>query len=456
MLAQEIIRKKRAGLALEKEEISFMLEGMLSGQVTESQMAAFAMAVYFQNMTIEECQNLTSCLQNSGTTLDWSAYNLPGPVVDKHSTGGIGDKVSLILAPMLAACGVYVPMISGRGLGHSGGTLDKMESIPGYNCEPKNGLFQQVVSDVGCAIVGQTANLAPADKMLYGIRDVTATVESLPLITASILSKKLAAGLDALVMDVKVGTGAFNDTMEVAEELAGNLVKVANANGLPTAAVITDMNQNLGYTAGNALEVQEAIDYLTNTHREPRLHSVVMRLCIEALSLSKFTASQETAENMLMEALMSGAALKKFDDMVLALGGPEAFSEKAEQLLPKAPIQSPFFPEIERTSAVQAIDGRAIGNAIIALGGGRTRPQDSIDHAVGFSDIKGIGATVAVDEPLLIIHARTEEDVTEAKLRLQSAFEFATASVASPPAVLTAIHLQDEGLVTEQNHEYTQ
>ena len=457
MLAQEIIRKKRSGEALQEPEIRFLIEGMLSGQVTESQMSAFAMAVFFQDMTPEECQFLTACLQHSGTTLDWSTMGLPGPVVDKHSTGGVGDKVSLMLAPMLAACGVFVPMISGRGLGHSGGTLDKMESIPGYDCQPNVTQLQKVVAEIGCAIVGQTADLAPADKQLYGIRDVTATVESLPLITASILSKKLAAGLDALVMDVKVGSGAFNNTMDIAQTLAQNLVKVAYGNDLPTTAIITDMNQNLGHSTGNAVEVLEAVAYLTGDYREPRLHEVTMQLCIEILVLCGRYPDSDSAQEALQNALDSGLARDKFDDMVIALGGPDNFCALAPELLPKANLVVPYYPpikdlQLEQPAFIKSIDGRALGNAVIALGGGRVRPQDAIDHAVGFSQVAAIGAQVSAEQPLLLIHAQSEEDVTEAKLRLQSVFEYTTESVAKTPTVLTAIKLHEHELVVEHKH----
>ncbi|MBT8448734.1 MAG: thymidine phosphorylase [Gammaproteobacteria bacterium] len=467
MLAQEVIRKKRSGEALQEPEIRILIEGMLSGQVTESHMSDFAKAVFFQGMTPEECQFLTACLQHSGTTLDWSTMGLPGPVVDKHSTGGVGDKVSLMLAPMLAACGVFVPMISGRGLGHSGGTLDKMESIPGYDCQPNVTQLQKVVAEVGCAIVGQTADLAPADKQLYGIRDVTATVESLPLITASILSKKLAAGLDALVMDVKVGSGAFNNTMAIAETLAQNLVKVAYGNDLPTTAIITDMNQNLGHSTGNAVEVLEAVAYLTGDYREPRLHEVTMQLCIEILVLCGRYPDADSAQAALQNALDSDLARDKFDAMVVALGGPDNFSALAPELLPKANLVVPYHlpiddlpiddlpiedAQLEQPAYIKSIDGRALGNAVIALGGGRVRPQDAIDHAVGFSQVAAIGAQVSAEQPLLFIHAQSEEDVTEAKLRLQSVFEYTTESVAKTPTVLTAIKLHEQELVIEHKH----
>ena len=277
-LPQEIIRAKRDGRALSEAEIGEFIAGLTSGAVSEGQAAAFAMAVFFRGMSLEERVGLTRAMTRSGATLDWSALKLPGPVVDKHSTGGVGDNVSLMLAPMLAACGAYVPMISGRGLGHTGGTLDKLDSIPGYVSQPDLALFRRVVAEAGCAIIGQTADLAPADRRLYAIRDVTATVESIALITASILSKKLAAGLKALVMDVKTGSGAFMPTLEGARDLAESIASVANAAGLPTVALITNMGEPLASAAGNAVEVLNAVDYLTGAKRDPRLHAVTLAL----------------------------------------------------------------------------------------------------------------------------------------------------------------------------------
>src|SRR5262245_13813809 len=271
MLPQEIIRKKRDGGVLSDAEIEFFIEGLTDGSITEGQAAAFAMAVFFRGMEMPERIALTRAMMESGAVLDWSHEGLNGPIVDKHSTGGVGDKISLMLGPMAAACGCYVPMISGRGLGHTGGTLDKFDSIPGYQTQPDTSTFRKVVREVGCAIIGQTADLAPADQRLYAIRDVTATVESIPLITASILSKKLAAGLQALVMDVKSGNGAFMATQESARELADSIVRVASGAGVKTTALITDMNQVLGHAAGHATEMQEAIEYLTGVRREERL-----------------------------------------------------------------------------------------------------------------------------------------------------------------------------------------
>ena len=289
-LPQEIIRRKRDGGALGDDEIAFFVRGLTDGSIAEGQVAAFAMAVFFRGMAMGERVALTRAMAQSGRTLDWSGADLPGPVLDKHSTGGVGDKVSLMLAPLLAACGAAVPMISGRGLGHTGGTLDKLDSIPGYRTAPDLALFRKVVAEAGCAIIGQTADLAPADRRLYAIRDVTATVELIPLITASILSKKLAAGLQGLVMDVKFGSGAFMAEPERARELAESIAAVATGAGLPTTALLTDMNQVLGRTAGHALEVREAIDWLTGKARDRRLDEVTLALGAELLLLGRLAA----------------------------------------------------------------------------------------------------------------------------------------------------------------------
>ena len=303
ILPQEIIRAKRNGEALSAGEIGEFIAGLVSGAVTEGQAAAFAMAVYFRGMTLDERVALTRAMTESGASLDWRPENLSGPTLDKHSTGGVGDNVSLMLAPMLAASGAYVPMISGRGLGHTGGTLDKLDSIPGYVSQPDLALFKRVVKEAGCAIIGQTADLAPADRRLYAIRDVTATVELVALITASILSKKLAAGLQGLVMDVKTGSGAFMPTLAASRELAASIATVATDAGLPTVSLITDMNEPLASAAGNAVEIRNAVDYLTGAKRDPRLHQVTMALGAELLALSGLTRDADAGAAALNRAL---------------------------------------------------------------------------------------------------------------------------------------------------------
>jgi thymidine phosphorylase len=375
------------------------------------------MAIYFNGMTLEERVALTLAMTRSGVVLSWD--DLDGPVVDKHSTGGVGDTVSLMLAPAVAACGAFVPMISGRGLGHTGGTLDKMFSIPGYNAMPDRETFRSAVRDVGCAIIGQTDDLAPADKRLYAIRDVTATVESVPLITASILSKKLAAGLDGLAMDVKFGNGAFMSTREQAQELADALVEVATGAGLPTSALLTDMNQPLASVAGNALEVVYAIDYLTGAKREPRMHEVVVALGAEMLVLASLAT--DTADGRAqVEAALDGVAAEKFAEMVVALGGPGDLVEFPARHLERADVVVHVRPE--HAGRVSAIDTRAVGLAVVTLGGGRTRPQDPIDPAVGLTGLAELGAAVDADRPLAIVHARTAAQSNLAAEQLRAAY----------------------------------
>ena len=439
MLTQEIIRKKRDGSPLNKEEIEHIINGMMDESVSPSQVAAFAMSVFFNGMSLSETRILTECLLNSGTQLDWSDAGLDGPIVDKHSTGGLGDKVSLIIAPLLAACGCYVPMVSGRSLGHTGGTLDKMDSIEGYNTQPNIEQFRAVVKAVGCAIVGQTSDLAPADKSLYAIRDVTATVESIPLITASILSKKIAAGLDSLVIDVKVGSGSFNDTLEVAETLGNHLVQVGNAYGVKTSACLTDMSQVLGETMGNALEVVESIEFLSGKYRNARLYEVTMSLAAELLVNYEQYDSIEDAMATLTQALDSGAALQKFNDMVSALGGSEAISEHYQTSLPKANVIVPYYAKVKEPAYLAAIDGRSLGNVIISLGGGRRKSTDAIDYSVGFSEIKAIGDTVGPDQPVLQIHAQSEQDATMISAELDQIFSYNSTKLPQATAIMAII-----------------
>jgi len=427
MLPQEVIRKKRDGEPLTREEIAFMVEGLTSGAVSEGQVAAFAMAVFFKGMTREEAVALTLAMRDSGTVLDWS--DLAGPVLDKHSTGGIGDNVSLMLAPALAACGAYVPMISGRGLGHTGGTLDKLDSVPGYKTQPDNDLFRKVVGDVGCAVIGQTADLAPADKRLYGIRDVTATVESIPLITASILSKKLAAGLQGLVMDVKTGNGAFMPTMEASRGLAKSLVEVANGAGLKTTALITDMNEPLASAAGNAVEVLNAVEFLTGAHIDQRLWDVTVALGGELLVTGGLAKDAAEGRAKIEAAFRSGKAAERFGQMTAALGGPADFMERPSHYLPAAPVVRDVAPQGE--GAIAAIDTRAIGIAVVELGGGRMRASDSIDHAVGFTALAGLGAKVGKSAPLARVHARDAASAERAAAGLRAAYRLGDSAPAS-------------------------
>lgn len=419
LLPQEIIRKKRDGLELTAEEIEAFVEGLVDGRVVDAQAGAFAMAVCLRGMSPAETVALTLAMARSGQVLSWS--DLPGPVLDKHSTGGIGDKVSLILAPLVAACGGFVPMLSGRALGHTGGTLDKLESIVGYCGEVDLDRLRSVVREVGCAIVGATPELAPADRRLYAIRDVTATVESIPLITASILSKKLAAAPQALVMDVKVGSGAFLPDLEAARALADSIVGVANGAGLSCRALLTDMNRCLGRAAGNALEVREAVSVLCGEPADPALLEVTMALASELLVFGKLAASEDEARARLAKSLREGHAAERFARMVAALGGPTDFLDRVDRHLPTAPVHEPV--PAPRPGRVGRIDGRALGLAIVRLGGGRTRPGAPIDPTVGLAEVAAPGESVGPDRPLCVVHARDRASIAAVCAEIGGAFE---------------------------------
>ena len=430
MLPQEIIRKKRDGSPLTRDEVREFIDGLTKGTITEGQVAAFAMAVFFKGMSAEEAVGLTLAMRDSGTVLEW---DMPGPVVDKHSTGGIGDNISLMLAPMLAACGCYVPMISGRGLGHTGGTLDKLDSIPGYTTQPDLTLFRKVVREAGCAIIGQTADLAPADKRLYSIRDVTATVESVPLITASILSKKLAAGLQHLVMDVKTGSGAFMASQEDAVTLAKSLVSVANGAGLKTTALITDMDQPLASAAGNALEVLHAVEFLKHRLINRRVETITLALGAELLLSAGIASSLEEGNQKLAATISSGAAVKKFAQMVSLLGGPNDFVERPDYYMKSTAIIRPVYHEDE--GAVNKIATRDLGLAVIELGGGRLRADDKIDHAVGLQNLLGKNARADMNTPLCMVHARDESSFKRAEKIIVAAYCVGDVVKETPPVI---------------------
>ena len=428
MLAQEIIRIKRDGGTLNAAQIEAFVLGLADELWSEGQAAAMAMAILLRGMGFDETVLLTQAMARSGERLNWAGDGLHGPVLDKHSTGGVGDKVSLLLAPIVAACGGIVPMLSGRGLGHTGGTLDKLEALPGYTTAPDRATLLATLRSAGCAIVGASAALAPADRRLYAIRDVTATVESVPLITASILSKKLAAGLQGLVLDVKVGSGAFTPQREDARALAQNLVRVARAAGLPARALITDMNQVLGHSAGNVLEVDEAIKYLTGIEREPRLHAVTLALTAELLHLGGLAASVLAAQAMAEGALASGAAAERFAKMVAALGGPRDVLLQTD--LPRAPVQRDV--AAPRDGVIKAIDVRAIGLAVVALGGGRQRPGERVDPRVGFTHVLAPGIRVRAGQALARVHAATDEAAQAAAQATIAAFAFAADDAPAP------------------------
>ncbi|MGO1297458.1 MAG: thymidine phosphorylase [Vibrio sp.] len=408
LLIQEIIRKKRDGHELAAEEIQCFVQGIANHSVSEGQIAAFAMAIFFQEMSMPERIALTCAMRDSGQVLDWTSMNFDGPVLDKHSTGGVGDLTSLVLGPLVAACGGYVPMISGRGLGHTGGTLDKLESIPGYNITPSNDVFGQVTKSAGVAIIGQTGDLAPADKRMYATRDITATVDNLSLITASILSKKLAAGLDALVMDVKVGSGAFMATYEQSEALAQSIVEVANGAGTQTNVLLTDMNQVLASSAGNALEMKEAIRFLRGEQQNPRLLEVTLSLASQMLVLGKLAPSLDAARTKLEHALSSGQAAVCFERMVAGLGGPSDIVDQYAQHLPSANVIKPVFAR--ESGILSVMDTRKIGMSVIELGGGRRVASDSIDYSVGLDNIAALGQTLDQQVPIAMLHARNEQE----------------------------------------------
>ena len=438
MLTAELIRRKRDGGELSSDEIERLVGGITDGSVSDAQVGALAMAIVWRDMTAAERVALTGAMTRSGEVLSWSDAGLPGPALDKHSTGGVGDKVSLLLAPILAACGAAVPMVSGRGLGHTGGTLDKLEAIPGYDVAPSPERLRAVVAGAGCAIVGQTASLAPADRRLYAVRDATGTVESIPLIVASILSKKLAAGLDALVMDVKVGSGAFLPELSRARELAQAIVEVATGNGLPTAALLTDMSQVLGRSAGNAVEVREAIDHLTGTAADPRLREVTLALCAELLVLGGVARTPEGARSAATAALDDGRAAERFAAMVSALGGPSELLQAPDRHLPTAPSVHEVRPA--REGVVAAVDVRAVGVAIIGLGGGRARESDAVDHAVGLTEVAGIGEPVAPGgRPLAVVHARDADGAARAADAVRRAYVLRDGPVAPGPPVIEAL-----------------
>ncbi|OON40033.1 thymidine phosphorylase [Izhakiella australiensis] len=419
LLPQEIIRKKRDGNALNEDEIRFFINGIRDNTISEGQIAALAMTIFFHDMSLPERVALTMAMRDSGSVLNWQSLALNGPVVDKHSTGGVGDVTSLMLGPMVAACGGYVPMISGRGLGHTGGTLDKLESIPGFDIFPDESRFRQIIKHTGVAIIGQTSALAPADKRFYATRDITATVDSIPLITASILAKKLAEGLDALVMDVKVGSGAFMPTFELSLQLAQAIVGVANGAGCRTTALLTDMNQVLASSAGNALEVREAVDFLTGARRQPRLLEVTLALCAEMLISGGLAQDEDDARRQLQRVLDNGSAAETFGRMVAAQNGPHDFMEKMDDYLP-APVMSKAV-YAQQSGYVSAMDTRALGMAVVTLGGGRRRASDTIDYSVGLSDVVQIGDRVDTTRPLAIIHAASEDRWLEAAAAVRSA-----------------------------------
>ena len=436
MAPAEIIRRKRDRRRLADADIAAFVRGVVDGSWGDAQVGAMAMAMFVQGLDGVETVALTRAMTESGERLDWSREGLPGPVIDKHSTGGVGDKVSLMLAPMLAACGAFVPMLSGRGLGHTGGTLDKLDAIPGYRSLLPVDQLRQVVRSVGCAIVGQTAELAPADRRLYATRHLTGTVESVPLITASILSKKLAAGLQALVLDVKTGNGAFAADLAMARDLATSLVDVAHGAGLPAIARITDMNQVLGSSCGNALEVHEAVQFLQG-HCEPRLLEVTLALGADVLQLAGLAVSHEGARAQLESVLANGRALEQFARMVAACGGPAGFAERPAVHLAAAPVQRPV--AAPRAGWIAAMDTREIGLTVLELGGGRKLAQDRIDPGAGLAAVVPLGKRVQAGEPLAMVHAADDAAARMACERLVRAITIGNAAPVTTTTVIERI-----------------
>lgn len=430
---QSVIERKRDGGTLDSRSINDFVASVCDGAASEGQIAAFAMAVLLMGMDDEETAALTAAMRDSGNLLSWPEGRLRGPVVDKHSTGGVGDTVSLVLAPMLAAAGAHVPMISGRGLGHTGGTLDKLESIPGYQVQPGAECFIKTVLQTGCAIVGQSGGLAPADQKIYAVRDVTATIESVALITASILSKKLAATLDALVIDIKVGNGAFSQDQHAAEVLAKSIVKVGHRLGLKTTALLTDMNQPLNQCAGNALEIASAISYLTSNKQDDRLHEVVCTLGAELLIATRLAKNHHEARERLQSVLDDGSAAERFERMVAAHGGPTNLLSSAHGVLPKAP----FVRAVPAPSSgvVSALDTRRLGQLVVELGGGRVNINDHVDPAVGLSDLRRRGEKVARGDPLCRVHARDEASSAHAAAVINEAILINQQPAVEPPLI---------------------
>ncbi len=424
MLPQWIIEKKRDGAELGTEEIRDFIAGYTDGSIPDYQMSALAMAIYFNGMTPRETADLTVAMMESGNVID--PARIPGVKVDKHSTGGIGDKISIPLAPLVASCGATVPMISGRGLGITGGTLDKLESISGYRTDLSETEFFQTLETCGCSMIGQTAEIAPADKKLYALRDVTATVPSIPLIVSSIMSKKMAEGIDALVLDVKCGSGAFMKNLKEARLLAQGLVNTGRAMGKKITALITDMNQPLGRTVGNALEIQESLDIL-NGNGPDDVRVLTIELATHMLAVGRVPSPGAPAAK-----LQDGSALSTFREMVACHSGNLSAG------LPEAEKQIPL--PAPKSGYISKADAEAIGRACLLLGAGRAKTTDTIDHAVGISDLKKIGETVEEGEPLCVIHSNDHKDETRLFPTLEPAFEISTEPVEPPPLILETIH----------------
>lgn len=428
--ARSIIAKLRDGSKLTDNELRWFSAGLANGAVSDAQAGAFAMAVCLNGLNAEGRASLTMGMRDSGDVLGWA---LNGPIVDKHSTGGLGDCLSLILAPALAACGAYVPMISGRGLGHTGGTLDKLEAMEGYTTAQSEATFRKIVKDVGCAIVSATGDIAPADRRLYAIRDVSSTVESVDLITASILSKKLAAGLEGLVLDVKCGSGAFMRTEAEARELARALVDTANLAECKTNALITDMNQPLAHSVGNALELREVLSVLCDG-KKGRLLELSVELCGLALVMGGLADDVDEAGKRVRDVIASGAAAEKYDQMCRALGATDPLNASD---LPTAPIVRPFLAG--QSGVLSAIDGVAVGFAVVEMGGGRMVETDQVNPSVGLSDFVSLGQRVEKDQPICMIHAADDASADKVEAVLKQSISVGQGGFELPPLVLERV-----------------
>jgi thymidine phosphorylase len=433
LIPQEFIRYKRDGGALDPESLTEFVQGITANTVSDAQISAFCMAALLKGLSMTETAHLTIAMANSGTRLNWGDLN--GKIVDKHSTGGVGDKVSLMLAPIVAACGLYVPMIAGRGLGHTGGTIDKLESIPGYKTNLPLDKFQNIVREIGCSIIGQTNELAPADKRIYAVRDVTATVESVPLITASILSKKLAAGLNGLVLDVKCGNGAFMSDIGKAKELANSLQIVAESAGLNLIPVITDMNQILGSTAGNSVEIIETIRYLIGEYREPRLHELTITLAAHMIVLGGLIDNFDRAKMRAQKALDSGQAAEIFVKMIAAHGGPSDILARPVEILGQAPVIKKIIAD--RSGRLDEMNTRDIGILLVQLKAGHNGVNDSIDPHIGFTDIAPLGTICVAGRTVLAhIHLRDNADFSFAQKAFLSALKINDAELQERKLIL--------------------
>jgi len=431
LLPQDVIRKKRDKLPLSGAEIRLFIEGATKGSVSEGQIGAFTMAVFLQGMTIDEAADLALAMRDSGQVLDWSSAAIEGArLIDKHSSGGVGDeKITLLVAPLAAACGVYVPNLSARGLDYCAGEVDLLDAVPGYQTAPAMDLFMRTVEEVGCAVIGPTLDLAPADRKLFFVRDVTATVESVPLITGSIVSKKLAVAPRGLAITVGSGSGAYMPTLDEARLLAGYMAEVAARVCVPSVMLLTDLDCVLGTSVGNAVAVAETVDFLVGRARDPRVFDLVLSVVAEMAVLAGIETDLQAARSLAERRLADGSAAERFGRMVKALGGPGDFVERSKAYLPAARVVRPVF-SVE-AGFVSRTDAGAIGHALVEAGGGRKHPEGEIDLSVGFTAFAAVGAEVSRERPLAIVHARDEDDFARAAERIRAAVRVAPEPCAS-------------------------